>query len=75
MSVRDRWSVRHVRTMWDEAGRAASVFRQFQAADRFGGSRLLYLKQDLLERYLPLTDQVLIWMDPLGRAHSQLQTP
>lgn len=48
--------------LWDSAGRQASVYREFHVADRFGNSNLLYLRQDLLERYLSITGQVLIWV-------------
>jgi hypothetical protein len=48
--------------LWDEDGHRASVYREFDVADRFGNSSLLYLRQDLLERYLSLTEQVLVWI-------------
>lgn len=48
--------------LWDRPGRQASVYREFDVADRFGGSSLLYLRQDLLEQYLSLTKQVMVWI-------------
>lgn len=48
--------------LWDQAGRQASVYRGFDVADRFGNSSLLYIRQDLLEQYLSLTGQVLVWI-------------
>ena len=48
--------------LWDRSGRQASVYREFDVADRIGNSRLLYLRQDLLEEYLTLTGQVLVWI-------------
>jgi hypothetical protein len=48
--------------LWDRRGRQASVYREFDVVDRFGDSRLLYLRQDLLEQYLSLTEQVLVWI-------------
>ncbi len=48
--------------LWDRSGRRASVYREFDVADRFGGSSLLYLRQDLLEKYLELIKQVLVWI-------------
>jgi hypothetical protein len=48
--------------LWDRSGRQASVYREFDVADRFGGSSLLYLRQDLLEQYLEFTKQVLVWI-------------
>ena len=48
--------------LWDRRSRQASVYREFDVADRYGKSRLLYLRQDLLERYLSLTDQTLAWI-------------
>jgi hypothetical protein len=46
----------------DQAGRQASVYREFEVADRFGNSSVLYVRQDLLEQYLSLTRQVLVWI-------------
>lgn len=68
--------------LWDRAGRQASVYREFDVADRFGNSSLLYLRQDLLEQYLSLTGQVLVWV-PWGERtlhyrlfnHGRAQTP
>lgn len=48
--------------MWDRTGRQATVYRAFNVADRFSNSSLLYLRQDLLEKYLSLSDQVLVWI-------------
>lgn len=48
--------------LWDRNGRRASIYREFDVADRFGGSSLLYLRRDLLEKYLELTKQVLVWI-------------
>lgn len=48
--------------LWDGSGRRATVYREFDVADRFGNSSLLYLRQDLLERYLSLTAQTLVWI-------------
>ena len=48
--------------LWDRSGQQASVYREFDVADRIGKSRLLYLRQDLLEEYLALTGQVLVWI-------------
>jgi len=48
--------------LWDQAGRQASVYREFEVADRFGNSSLLYIRQDLLKQYLSLTRQVLVWI-------------
>jgi hypothetical protein len=48
--------------MWDSADRQASVYREFDVADQFGRSELIYLRQDLLERYLSLTDQAFVWI-------------
>jgi len=48
--------------LWDRRGRQASIYRVFDLADRFGDSSLLYLRQDLLEQYLELTKQVLVWI-------------
>lgn len=48
--------------LWDQSGRQASIYREFDVADRFGGSSLLYIRRDLLERYLAITEQVLVWI-------------
>jgi hypothetical protein len=68
--------------LWDRSGRQASVYREFDVAERFGNSSLLYLRQDLLEKYLSLTGQVLVWI-PWGERtlnyklfeHGRSQTP
>jgi hypothetical protein len=68
--------------LWDRSGQQASVYREFDVADRFGNSSLLYLRQDLLEEYLSLTGQVLVWI-PWGERtlnyklfeHGRPQTP
>jgi hypothetical protein len=46
----------------DQAGRQASVYREFEVADRHGHSNLLYLRKDLLEQYLAVTGQTLVWV-------------
>jgi hypothetical protein len=48
--------------LWDQTGRQASVYREFAVADRNSGSSVLYLRQDLLEQYLSLTGQTLVWI-------------
>jgi hypothetical protein len=48
--------------LWNRSGRQATVYREFDVADRHGNSSLLYLRKDLLEQYLSLTDQVLVWI-------------
>lgn len=68
--------------LWDRSGQQASVYREFDVAGRFGNSSLLYLRQDLLEEYLSLTGQVLVWI-PWGERtlnyklfeHGRPQTP
>jgi hypothetical protein len=56
--------VNHASTfdLWDRNGQQASVYREFDVAGRFGNSSVLYLRQDLLEEYLALTGQVLVWI-------------
>jgi len=48
--------------LWDRHGRRATVYREFDVADRFGGSHLLYMRRDLLHKYLQSTGQVLVWI-------------
>jgi len=43
--------------LWDRRGQPASVYREFDVAHRFGNSSLLYLRQDLLEAYLSVTNR------------------
>lgn len=48
--------------LWDQSGGQATVYREFDASDGFRRSSLLYLREDLLERYLTTTGQVLVWI-------------
>jgi len=48
--------------LWDMSGHCGTVYREFDVAERFGNSKLLYLRKDLLERYLEDTKQTLVWI-------------
>ena len=48
--------------LWDRAGRQATVYREFDVSARDTRSSLLYLRTDLLEQYLTLTGQLLVWI-------------
>ena len=48
--------------LWDQSGHRATVYREFHVTGRFGNSKLLYLRKDLLERYLAHTKQSLVWI-------------
>jgi hypothetical protein len=48
--------------LFDECGKQATVFRRFPASARDNASRLLYLRRDLLERYLANGDRRLVWI-------------
>jgi len=48
--------------LWDRSGHRGTVYREFDVAKRFGNSKLLYLRKDLLEKYLADTKQTLVWI-------------
>jgi hypothetical protein len=48
--------------LWDKSGRQATTYREFNVADRTGNSSLLWLRKDLLEQYLSVTEQRLVWI-------------
>ena len=48
--------------LWDVEGRRATAYREFDVAQRGGMSYLLYLRRDLLLKYLFSTRQVLVWI-------------
>lgn len=48
--------------LWDKQGRRATAYWEFDVAKRYGGSYLLYMRRDLLQEYLRLTGQVLVWI-------------
>jgi hypothetical protein len=46
---------------YDETDRRATIYRQSAADEKLRTFRLLYLREDLLKRYLQLTRQTLVW--------------
>ena len=64
--------VNHFNTfdLFDRAGRRASIFRKWPPErGSFFGSHILYLREDLLQRYLRDTGQKLIWVSWGERNH------
>jgi hypothetical protein len=55
---------RHDRSpdLFDANGRPATLYREFTVDQEHFASSLLYLRFDLLERYLDVTDQGFIWL-------------
>lgn len=48
--------------LFDPHGNRASVYRTFEAGDVFFDSELVYIRVDLLKRYLAETGQELVWI-------------
>ena len=48
--------------LWDATGKQASAYREFKVGDVYGNSHLLYLRLDLLKKYLALTNQEFVWV-------------
>ena len=48
--------------LYDQYGRVATIYREFKADKDTSRSYLLYLRADLMERYLDYTRQTLMWL-------------
>jgi hypothetical protein len=48
--------------LFDGRGRLATLYREFSAGSRYFPSHLLYIRADLIRRYLRDTKQTLVWM-------------
>lgn len=48
--------------LYDSNGRPATLYREFAAGENFDRSHLLYMRADLLKKYLATTDQSLVWI-------------
>jgi hypothetical protein len=46
----------------DQEGRRSTIYREFNVADRYFSSHLLYIRADLMRRYLHGTNQLLVWI-------------
>jgi hypothetical protein len=49
--------------LYDSTGQPASLFREFGSHDAFPRSDILYVREDLVRRYLSLTNQEIVWIN------------